>query len=842
MSAPFTRDVIDRPVIERFAAVAAYRGAAPAISDADGVTSYRALAERIAELAADLDASVPAGAPVAVDLPTGRDYLAAMFAALATDRPYVPIDTSYPPERNAAILAHAGATHVFRAGAGGAVELAEHGDAQAIPEPTRSGPAYIAYTSGSTGEPKGVWQDQRGLLHDVWQYVEAVGIGPADTMSMLYSPSVVGAVRDIYGALLTGAELVVIDLRRDGVRRAVERLAPVTILHAMPPVLRTLAREAGEVLCPAARLVYVAGDQFDSGDLALLRSVSPPDCDIYTGIGSSECSTLYRHWIIPRDWRPDGALVPVGYPIAERAVELVDDHGDPVPPGDIGRIVVTSEFLAQGYWRTESPRLAAVPGRPGVRRFDTGDYGRLRPDGLFEFHGRADRQIKVRGFRFEPAALEYALRAEPEVADARVVVLADRASPTVVAVTECGDDATPELGAELGDRLRRRLPPALVPHRIVAVAALPRLPNFKIDDRAVRALVTAAEPAPAPTPEPGSPLAAVVAAWEAVTGAPPEPATTFGSAGGDSLRALEFEVVLDRAGFVLPPGTVDAGTTATDAAAQARPKVPAAGGAVVVVFPPDADFAGGRRLVAELQGRWDAELVALPRIRDEIGRTMPYTLGELARRAADDVLDRHPADVPLVLFGHSSGCRLAWETAAELIARRRPVALVAIGDGKTAMRRSLPAVLSGIRSMRDVLDIPRRGLWVLRRIRAYRRTARLGVSAMRPDLVRREYELASGSGATVALLARRRATAAAWVPRPAPVPVAVFTSDRWTRWELRRALGWRTLGSAVQVVPVGGGHDFLSAARVAGFADLLGREIDCALGDEHHRADGLAAL
>jgi len=121
---PFDRGVIDRPVIERFEAVASNRGSAPAVHDGDGAMSYRELSERIARFTADLDASVPPRAPVAIDLPTSRDYVAAMLAALATDRAYIPIDRSYPAARNAAILEQAGASHVFRQAPDGSVRLA----------------------------------------------------------------------------------------------------------------------------------------------------------------------------------------------------------------------------------------------------------------------------------------------------------------------------------------------------------------------------------------------------------------------------------------------------------------------------------------------------------------------------------------------------------------------------------------------------------------------------------------------------------------------------------------------------------------------------------------------
>ena len=557
---PLTHDLLplrpsdlDAPLRDRFLRVAERFPKRIAIVDADGQVDYSELAQGALALAGSIAAASGEGEPVALLLPATRIMPFAMLGALLAGRPYVPLDPNFPADHLLRVLSHSGAGLVICDTDQSETMLKEMPAGMKVLRPRLDGgigelcqvkpetAAYVLYTSGSTGVPKGVWQDQRGLLHDVMQFTQAIGITPDDRLSLLYSPAVNGAIRDIFGALLNGATLCMSDLRRDGLRTVLNDLdrRKVTILHAMPPVLRALMRSKEATICPSARILYTAGDRLLSLDLAALKAQLPPDCSIYTGIGSTECATLYRQWVIPAGWQADNAIVPVGLAIPDREMRLLDDRGQDVPVGEVGLIEVTSPYLARGYWNdpvlTETA-FSNDPDRPGWRRFRPGELGRLRRDGLLEFMGRADRQIKIRGYRLDPVEIEAALRALPGITEA--VVLADDVEGRVHVrgFVEAGPGVWSE--SAVRDALARRLPAHLVPGRIVILSDMPRLANFKCDIAALRRMETSASIAPPVTSTPKEYLAV----WAEVLKRPVAANETLDRLGADSLALMEIEI------------------------------------------------------------------------------------------------------------------------------------------------------------------------------------------------------------------------------------------------------------------------------------------------------------
>ena len=558
---------IDHALRHRFEAVATALPSHTAILDAHGALSYAELLDLAGRFAHAISERLPLGEPVALCLKTDRHVVAAMLGALFAGRPYVPLDPAYPADHLKRVMTHSGAKLVITSASD---PIAPHADIQSQEiaaltsaeildtpaskaratfdgAPAPESPAYIIYTSGSTGAPKGVWQDQRGLLHDILQYSQVVRPTSTDRHSLLYSPCVNGALRDIYGTLLNGATLCMSNLRGEGLRKVLHDLAArrVTLLHAMPPVLRSLVRVADGPICPDARLFYTAGDRFLTQDLLAARANLPKTCDIYTGIGSTECATIYRHWIVPQDFMPDTELVPVGYALADREMRLVDDHGRDVPVGSVGQIRVESRYIARGYWNdVELTRRSflADPLRPEWRIFQPGDLGRERPDGLLDFLGRADRQIKIRGYRIEPAETEAALRRIEGVAEAAILPAEHEDRTSLVAFVEPADGAilTEET---IKQALHRSLPSQSQPERVIVLAHLPRLGNFKLDVKALRAQLD--ETAPAAVPLAGLPEA-YLALWTKVLRRTVDPDATLEAIGADSLELLELDLLLER--------------------------------------------------------------------------------------------------------------------------------------------------------------------------------------------------------------------------------------------------------------------------------------------------------
>jgi amino acid adenylation domain-containing protein len=605
-----------------------------------------------------------------------------MLTALACGRPYLPLDTGFPEERNAQIVAHAGpgvvVTDLATAAAARAMApslpLVLVDDLPPAGRPlevtaTADDPAYILYTSGSTGRPKGVVQNQRGLLHDVMQYVNSVHLDAGDRLTQLYSPSVNGAIRDVYGALLTGGTLYPVDLRREGLRRLRGLLldGTITVLHAMPPVFRAVHEALGQEPCPpAVRLVYLAGDRIFTSDVARFRQATAPGTLLYVGIGSTENATIYRQWFLGHRTPVDSHLLPVGHPVPDRPSALLAEDGTPVRPGETGEIVVTSRYMALGYWN--EPTLTATAFRPShadpaARVFRTGDLGRLRADGLLEFAGRRDRQLKIRGYRVEPAETEAVLRATPGVADAVVIGRTDEAGGgrlVAFAAPSAGATLDPAL---LTARLAAHLPAHQRPEAIHVLPGLPTLPNLKHDLAALERLDTgpakqsAAVP---PGPEEDATMAAVRAAWQEILGAGSfAQAGTFVEAGGDSLELLRFVLALEeRLGAPVPADALSLEMRPLNLVARLasrKPLAPTRHPRLFIVPSADGGAVHDLRLVGLLRPAIRAEILPLPSL-DAEWRDLP-SIDDLAKACAARMAARAPAGpVALLVHPHRTPC------------------------------------------------------------------------------------------------------------------------------------------------------------------------------------------
>jgi amino acid adenylation domain-containing protein len=598
-------------VPDRFRWVVERHGERPALCDGRRRWTYRELQARVEALATELLARLGQGdggvvgesdgdaeAPVAVLLPHDARAPMALLAVLHAGRVPVPLDPTFPLERNRRILERAAAALVVgtpegRAGAGALLsaakawlvldaegwaqpaEAATDGATETIESPALrplrgSDPAWLLFTSGTTGEPKGVLQNQRGLLHDVMQYCNAIHLRPQDRLTQLYSASVSGALRDIYGALLNGACLLPLPLAELGAAGVLEviRRERITVLHAIPGIFRLLleAMAPGERL-PDLRLVYLAGDRIDRSDLEAFRARVPGPCWLYLGIGSTENATLYAHHFIgPEAPLPPGPP-PVGRELPDRPLRLLGDDGQPVPIGAIGEVECTSRYLAQGYWRdpqATAERFVPQPGDASVRRFRSGDLARLGADGLLTFVGRRDAQVKIAGRRLEPGEVEAALQALPEVERALVMALPAAAGGlALTAWLQAGgppDSPRPGPGA-LQEQLRRRLPEGLVPSRFLWLDRWPLTANGKLDRRALLAQAAAESAAacgpgsdPAGVPPEGERQQRLHALWAEVLGHGAFGIhDSFFLVGGHSLAGMRLLGRLEQAfGCVLP--------------------------------------------------------------------------------------------------------------------------------------------------------------------------------------------------------------------------------------------------------------------------------------------------
>jgi len=352
--------------------------------------------------------------------------------------------------------------------------------------------AYILYTSGSTGRPKGVVQNHRNILHDIKQYTNTLHICPEERITLLYSYSVNGAVRGIFGALLNGAALYPLDIREEGTANLANYLIQeeITFYHSVPTVFRNfITGLTGKEEFPRLRLIRFGGERVLTQDVESYKKHFSENCILYTGMGATEHGHI-RQYFLDKQSQITGSVVPTGYPVEDKEVLLLDESGTKIGFNRAGEIAVRSRYLSPGYW--QKPDLTQTKflrdsGSEDRRIYLTGDLGQMRPDGCLEHLGRKDFQVKIRGYRIEVAEIEMALLDYPGINEAIVMSREDRHhDPCLVAYLVPADQPGPST-SELRNFLKSRLPDYMIPAVFVILIAMPVTPNGKVDRRALPA-------------------------------------------------------------------------------------------------------------------------------------------------------------------------------------------------------------------------------------------------------------------------------------------------------------------------------------------------------------------
>ncbi|WP_231935192.1 AMP-binding protein [Micromonospora viridifaciens] len=472
-------------IVNRFGAVAARHEDRPALLGETQDVSYGELAGVAGgHAAAFVAAGVRPGDRIALLTAHGAPTVAALLGALAAGCAYVPCDPGFPVDRLRHMLA--------AAGVGAIACAAEHrgladalADGRAVvpldavpPAPLRpvavdpDALAYVLFTSGSTGVPKAVGQTHRNLAHVVDNQIAALAVAPDDRLSLLASFSFDAAIPDLYPALLTGAAVVPVDLRRQGLAYAVDQLDRhrATVLHCTPTVYRHLLDTLGERRLAAVRVVLLGGEQATWADALRGRDRFAPDCELVNGYGATEMTFVarYRARLSEVDDVATGPL-PIGTPFPGYEVRLAPDTDE---------IVVRSPHLAPGYLNQDSDRFGVDA--DGVRTYRTGDLGRRLPGGDLVCLGRLDRQVKVRGHRVELTEIEAVLAAQPGVAGVRAIAR----DGELLAYARPADGIRPD-GASLRAALAAALPGYALPRAVVVLDEFPLTVTGKVDERAL---------------------------------------------------------------------------------------------------------------------------------------------------------------------------------------------------------------------------------------------------------------------------------------------------------------------------------------------------------------------
>lgn len=345
--------------------------------------------------------------------------------------------------------------------------------------------AYIYYTSGSTGAPKGVVDCHRNVLHNVMRYTNSLAIGPADRLSLVQGPNFSGAVSSMFAALLNGASVFPFDLSRARSRELVrwvneERL---TMFHSVPMIFEELVRDGTR--CPALRVIRLEGDRAAPRHIQLFKRNFDANCWLVNGLGATETG-LVRQFFVNPETPFDEESVPIGYPVADMDVVLLGDEGEHVDAGQTGNIVVRSRYLATGYWRRNDlteKAFSPTPGLSGWRNYRTGDVGLMAADGCLYHHGRRDFQVKIKGQSVDIPQIESTLSSFDSIQDAVVTALEDdRGRQRLVAYIVGVDDRVLSVSV-LRQELAKTLPPVAIPSHFVPLTALPMDGNRKIRRR-----------------------------------------------------------------------------------------------------------------------------------------------------------------------------------------------------------------------------------------------------------------------------------------------------------------------------------------------------------------------
>ncbi|MEM7130729.1 MAG: AMP-binding protein [Chloroflexota bacterium] len=499
----FPKSEIHQAIHKRFETIARLYPAQIAIRTPEWSLSYSSLNERANQIAhAIVEQCGPAPQQVAFLLPNDGVAIAVVLGILKAGKCYVPLDPLFPQERLAYMVADSRADVIIADTSNQmlAKEIAPNGtcfnlDGFADGLPTTNldldvdplSEAYILYTSGTTGQPKGIAFCHRNLLHTTLCLVNSLRFSPTDRLTQLHSTSFAASVVDIYGALLVGGTVYPWDVKSRGFIGLADWLSEecVTCFLWIPTPFRHFmdTLEADEVFSDI-RLVVMASEPLTTKEVQLHREHFGHDSLLVNQMGTSE-SYNYHLYYVDQKTAIESYIVPAGYPVSEeRQVLILDETHNPVVEGEIGEIAICSPYMSLGYWqRDELSEEKFLPDSAGNARriYLTGDLGKWRADGCLIHLGRKDFQVKVRGYRIEIPEIEKHLHSAPNVRDGVVVA---QNSPTgdkelVAYVIPKEQSSFPE--EDLKNFLAKDLPDYMVPTSFVRVDSFPTTATGKLD-------------------------------------------------------------------------------------------------------------------------------------------------------------------------------------------------------------------------------------------------------------------------------------------------------------------------------------------------------------------------
>jgi len=518
------------------------------------------LAHRLGLAGVTLESLVPCCLQRSVEM------IVAFLAVLKAGAAYVPIDPAYPQARRNLMLEDAGegvlVTHSslvpsFQSTRSTRIVIAEDGseassgseeNPQQVAEPTNL--AYVMYTSGSTGRPKGVMVEHRGIVRLV-RGANYCHFGPDETFLQFSPPSFDASTFEIWGALLNGGRLALMPQETPSLEdllRAIRQYG-VTTLWLTAGIFHLMVDEHPEGL-RSLRQVLAGGDVLSAHHSRIFLEHAP-QTTLINGYGPTENTTFTcAHAMRAGDSVPDS--IPIGKPISNTRVYILNQDMDPVPTGEVGELYTAGDGLARGYLNASDANCGQFlndpfSDQPRQRMYRTGDLARWRRDGSIEFLGRVDNQVKILGHRIEPGEIESAILRHGQVKQACVVTRIDNGSKRLVAYfVPANSMVTPK---QLRDFIASQLPRHMIPAFFVALPFLPLSQQGKIDRAALSELDVMSKSESAAQSIPESELERTLAQlWQRILKVPEVGLDqNFFDLGGDSLLLVAVHSNLQKA-------------------------------------------------------------------------------------------------------------------------------------------------------------------------------------------------------------------------------------------------------------------------------------------------------
>jgi amino acid adenylation domain-containing protein len=503
----FEKSEIETSVPARFERVVEQFADRIAIQTREISWQYGMLNDRANQLAWSLlEKYGPGSEPVTFLLGSPEMQIATMLGVQKAGKMYLPLERILPKARLATMLEDSQSRTIItdNQNLSLAKELA-HGDTSFInldeldPRLPTVNPeidispdtlVYILYTSGSAGQPKGVIQNQRNLMHSIWGATRNYRIVPQDRFGLLTSTAFAASNGPIYGSILNGASIFHFNMQR-GLSELSHWIETeeISLLLMVPSIFRHLALSlTGEEKFSHLRLIVLMGETVTPSHIDLYRRNFPATCLLRNSYAATEMHTACS-LTIDHQTEFDGIQIPVGKAVPDKEILLLDDAGEVVERGEVGEIVIRSRYLSPGYWRRPDLNhlvFKQVPADGEKRLYFTGDLGRLNAGDNLILLGRKDSMVKIRGYRIELGEIESVLSQHPAVKECAVVTQESNMQEQRLVAFYVSKQNAPSIPAEeLRIFIRRKLPDYMVPFAFVSVDAMPYTPNGKLDRRSL---------------------------------------------------------------------------------------------------------------------------------------------------------------------------------------------------------------------------------------------------------------------------------------------------------------------------------------------------------------------